>query len=72
MRSILPIMILSIAMLSGCASKSPEKESGSKPVAQCEDVVNRKYLNILSINLLFSEIETREQRLDAIAEFAAK
>lgn len=28
------------------------------------------HLNILTVNLLFSEIKTRDQRLDAIADFA--
>ena len=72
MRGIFLVVILSIAVLSGCAGKSPEKGDGAAPLVQCGDVGNRKHLNILSINLLFSEIETREQRLDAIAEFAAK
>lgn len=72
MRSIYFVAILGIAILFGCAGQFPGKGNGSEPVVQCSDVGNRKYLNILSINLLFSEVETREQRLDAIAEFAAK
>lgn len=72
MRNIFVVVILSIAALSGCAGQSLGKEDGDEPLVQCADVANRKHLNILSINLLFSEIETREQRLDAIAEFAAK
>lgn len=72
MRGIFFVVIFSIAVLSSCAGKSPEKGDGATPVAQCDDVGNRKHLNILSINLLFSEIETRDQRLDAIAEFVAK
>ena len=71
MRGIFFVVILSIAVLSGCAGKSSGK-GGAEPVVQCGDVGDRKHLNILSINLLFSEIETRDQRLDAIAEFAAK
>ena len=72
MRGIFFVVILGIAVLSGCAGKSPEKGDGAVPMVQCGDAGDRKHLNILSINLLFSEIETREQRLDAIAEFAAK
>ncbi|MBL0011936.1 MAG: endonuclease/exonuclease/phosphatase family protein [Nitrosomonas sp.] len=72
MRNIYIVMILSITVLSGCASQSAENSGGDKPLVQCDDVANRKHLNILSINLLFSEIETRDQRLDAIAEFAAE
>ena len=64
--------ILSIAVLSGCASDSPGTGNGPAPVVQCEDVGNRRHLNILSVNLLFSEVETRDQRLNAIAEFAAQ
>lgn len=72
MRNILFVVILSIAASSGCAGQSLAKEDGDEPPVQCADVANRKHLNILSINLLFSEIETRDQRLEAIAEFAAK
>lgn len=72
MRIILFVVILSIAASSGCAGQSLGNGGGDAPLIQCADVANRKHLNILSINLLFSEIETRDQRLEAIAEFAAK
>jgi maltose 6'-phosphate phosphatase len=36
---------------------------------QCLDVVNRGMLNVLTINILFSEIENRNTRLDRIAQF---
>jgi len=72
MRNILFVVILSIAASSGCAGQSLGNGGGDAPLVQCADVANRKHLNILSINLLFSEIETRDQRLEAIAEFAAK
>ena len=72
MRNIFPVVILSIAVLSGCAGQSHGNGGDYKPLVQCDDVANRKHLNILSINLLFSEIKTRDQRLDAIAEFAAQ
>ena len=69
MRSLLFIAIFSISLLSGCA-KSDNKDK--EPLVQCDDVASRGYLNVLSINLLFKEIETREQRLKAVAEFAEK
>ncbi|SDY13260.1 endonuclease/exonuclease/phosphatase family protein [Nitrosomonas sp. Nm33] len=72
MRNIFFIVILSCVVISACAGQTPENGGGSVPLVQCGDVANRKHLNILSINLLFSEVETRNQRLDAIAEFAAK
>ena len=72
MRNIFIAVILSIAVSSGCAGQFHGNGGDYKPPVQCDDVANRKHLNILSINLLFSEIKTRDQRLEAIAEFAAK
>jgi maltose 6'-phosphate phosphatase len=37
--------------------------------AQCPDVMERGYLNVLTINVLFSEVENREDRLTIIADF---
>jgi maltose 6'-phosphate phosphatase len=37
--------------------------------AQCPDVMERGHLNVLTINLLFSEVENREDRLTIIADF---
>ncbi|NIM03024.1 endonuclease [bacterium] len=37
--------------------------------AQCPDVMERGYLNVLTINVLFSEVENREDRLTNIADF---
>jgi maltose 6'-phosphate phosphatase len=37
--------------------------------AQCPDVMERGYLNVLTINVLFSEVEDREDRLTIIADF---
>jgi len=36
---------------------------------ECPDVMDREHLNVLTINLLFSEIEDREIRLETIADF---
>ncbi len=70
MKNFFFIVILSVIILSGCASPPSENGGGSEPLIQCNDVANRNHLNVLSINLLFSETKTRDQRLDAIAEFA--
>ena len=64
-------MIFSVTALSGCAGQLPENGDGGEPLVQCGDVASREHLNVLTVNLLFSEIDTRDQRLDAIAEFAA-
>lgn len=40
--------------------------------AACDDVATRGALNVLTINLLFSEVEMRDDRLREIAGFAAR
>jgi len=40
--------------------------------AQCGDVAEKGYINILTINLLFSEVDDRNKRLKAVADFAAE
>ena len=42
---------------------------GQDPV--CSDVAGRGYLNVLTVNLLFSEVATRDERLAALADFIA-
>ncbi len=37
--------------------------------AQCPDVIERGHLTVLTINVLFSEVENREDRLTIIADF---
>jgi maltose 6'-phosphate phosphatase len=39
--------------------------------ATCDDIAERGRLNVLTINLLFAEIETRDERLRQISAFAA-
>lgn len=39
--------------------------------AKCGDVAQRGHLNVLTINLLFSEFENRQTRLETIADFVA-
>lgn len=50
--------------LGACAS-APERP------AACPDVVRSGTLNLMTINLLFSEVDERDERLATIAEFAA-
>lgn len=72
MKKICFLVIFSVFnLLYGCAGQFPENGDGGKPLVQCGDVASREHLNVLTINLLFSEIETRDQRLNALAEFAA-
>ncbi len=40
--------------------------------ATCPDVLARGYLNVITINLLFSEVEERQERLHAIADYIAE
>ncbi len=64
-------VIFTVAAVYGCAGVPPGDGGPFPPPVQCTDVASRGNLNILTINLLFSEIETRDQRLDAIAQYAA-
>ncbi len=71
MRNLFLMVILSAVVLSGCAGSSPGNGNGNEPLVQCGDVANREHLNVLTVNLLFSETDTRNQRLDAVTGFAA-
>lgn len=46
--------------------------SGMAWSATCQDVAERGVLNVLTINLLFAEVQTRDERLREIAAFAAE
>ena len=72
MRKIFFLVILCVTALSGCPLPLFENGDGGESLVQCGDVAIRKHLNVLTINLLFSEIETRDQRLDTIAEFTVE
>jgi hypothetical protein len=39
--------------------------------AQCGYIAEKRYINILTINLLFSEVDDRNDRMKAVAHFAA-
>lgn len=70
MKNICFTVMMAVLILSGCSGVLPGN-GGDMQSVQCEDVANRGYLNVLSINLLFSETETRDQRLDAVSEFVS-
>ncbi len=40
--------------------------------AKCDNIAEKGYINILTINLLFSEVDDRNDRLKAVAKFAAQ
>jgi len=44
----------------------------SSGVAQCPDTSTRGHLNVMTLNLLFSEVKDRELRLERIADFVAQ
>lgn len=70
MKNLFFILITGVLVLSGCSS-IPSGNGDGEPLVQCDDVVARGHLNVLTINLLFSETETRDQRLNAITEFVS-
>ena len=39
--------------------------------ARCYEVALRGHLNVLTINILFSEVENRDKRLEVIGDFIA-
>ncbi len=53
-------------LISSLLFAPPPAQSGQ---ATCPDISGRKYITVLTINLLFSEIENRDLRLTRIADF---
>ena len=72
MKNLFFVLICSVMVLSGCAGHRPGNGGGNESLVQCGDVAQRAHVNVLTVNLLFSEIETRDQRLNTITEFAAR
>ncbi len=72
MKNLFFVVIFSVLVLSGCAGHRSGNGGGGESLVQCGDVADRAHLNILTVNLLFSETKTRDQRLDAITEFASE
>lgn len=63
MRSVIKLAVLTLLILVSSFSMAFSWQ------AQCPDVMERGYLNVLTINLLFSEIKNREARLTIITDF---
>jgi maltose 6'-phosphate phosphatase len=57
--------LLFLLVAYGCAATSVQ-------AVQCGDTAMRGYLNVLSVNLLYTEIEQRDQRLEVLADFLAE
>lgn len=45
--------------------------AGAAWAAKCNDVADRGFLKILTLNLLFSEVDDRDERLDIVANYVA-
>jgi len=60
-------MLFSVTFLLACQSTPPPPGMGD---ARCNDVAERQFLNVLTVNLLFSEVVDRDERLEDIADFA--
>ncbi len=70
MKALFLVLFFGVWILPGCSGLSPVHDSTAQP-ARCDDIVERGYLNVLTINLLFSEIEARDTRLDTIADLVS-
>lgn len=64
-----PSILLIFLHLQSCQNIALPPPAGD---ARCEYVMAKGHINVLTINLLFSEIDDRNDRLRAIARFAAK
>ena len=61
-------IVLAVCTMSMCWAR-PHLAASSEGTAPCADVVQRGVLHVLTINLLFSEIEDRPGRLERIGNF---
>jgi maltose 6'-phosphate phosphatase len=62
-----PGLFLIILLFTSCQTFRPSPIGD----ARCNDVTEKGYINVLTINLFFLEIENRNKRLEALANFAA-
>ena len=60
----LPVVFLFFS----CQTTPPPNGMGD---ARCNNIAEKGFINVLDINILFSEIQNRDQRLEDIADFAA-
>ena len=61
-------ILFSVLFFFACQTTPPPPGMGD---ARCNDVAEREFLNVLNINLLFSEVLNRDERLEDIADFVA-
>src|SRR5918996_2810489 len=60
--------VLAVCTMILCCAR-PNVAASSEGTAHCADVVQRGVLNVLTINILFSEVDHRTARLARIATF---
>jgi len=69
-RHIIGSMIFATALFMAACQTTPLPPGVGD--AQCGNVADNGYINILTINLLFSEVDDRNKRLKAVADFVAE
>jgi len=72
MKSIGKLIGILIITLGICPVLFPNVSSAWLRQYSCADIRERGYINVLSINLLYSEFEDREIRLQTLADFIAQ
>jgi maltose 6'-phosphate phosphatase len=69
------LFLMALSSLSAFWSGMPGASFSEPFQANCDDVIHRGdsgHLNLMTLNLLFSEFTDREERLETIADFIAK
>jgi maltose 6'-phosphate phosphatase len=72
MKSCVKLIGVFIISLGACLVLFPDVSSAWLRQFSCADVRERGYINVLSINLLYSEFKDREIRLQTLADFIAQ
>ncbi len=60
--------LLVVLLFFSCQTTPPPNGMGD---ARCDNVTEKGFINFLDINILFSEVQNRDARLEDIADFAA-
>ncbi len=60
--------LLSVLLFFACQTTPPPNGMGD---ARCDNVTEKGFINVLDVNILFSEVQNRDARLEDIADFAA-
>ncbi len=68
MKSLITGLTIVLGFILALLWMPPSSHASSDPV-QCSDFSDRGHLNVLTINLLFSEIRQRETRLERVVDF---